>query len=139
MKKTEAPAGGAYREMVGDKIHDYVAAIEMDGGAEKPAGFGVSPGGAALARLKEIGPLLAPIGADTIRDGGGGADIAPLMHDGVPGLGLVYDRTTLFRLAPHAHGHCRQNQSARFPAMHSRHGRDELRDRRHARPSGRIA
>lgn len=82
-------AGGrAYREMVGDKIHDYVAAIEMDGGAEKPAGFGVSPGGAALARLKEIGPLLAPIGADTIRDGGGGADIAPLMHDGVPGLAL---------------------------------------------------
>ncbi|HXM45608.1 MAG TPA: M20/M25/M40 family metallo-hydrolase [Bryobacteraceae bacterium] len=83
-------AGGrAYREMVGGKIHDYVASIEMDGGAEKPVGFGVSPGGAALARAKEIGRLLEPIGADTIREGGGGADIAPLMHDGVPGLGLM--------------------------------------------------
>ncbi len=82
-------AGGrAYREMVGGKIHDYVAAIEMDGGAEKPVGFGVSPGGAVLAQVKEIGPLLAPIGADSIREGGGGADIAPLMHDGVPGFGL---------------------------------------------------
>jgi Zn-dependent M28 family amino/carboxypeptidase len=82
-------AGGrAYRAMVGDKIHNYVAAIEMDGGAEKPVGFGVSPGGPALARAKEIGRLLEPIGADTVREGGGGADIGPLMRDGVPGLGL---------------------------------------------------
>ena len=41
-----------------------------------------------LARAKEIGRLLAPIGADSISEGGGGADIGPLMHDGVPGLGL---------------------------------------------------
>ncbi|HVN06493.1 MAG TPA: M20/M25/M40 family metallo-hydrolase [Bryobacteraceae bacterium] len=82
-------AGGqAYRLMVGDQIHNYVASIEMDGGAEKPVGFGVSPGGAVLARVRDIGHLLAPIGADTIREGGGGADIGPLMHDGVPGLGL---------------------------------------------------
>jgi len=82
-------AGGrAYREMVGGRIHDYVASIEMDGGAEKPVGFGVSPGGAALARAQEIGRLLEPIGADTIREGGGGSDIEPLMRDGVPGLGL---------------------------------------------------
>lgn len=82
-------AGGrAYRAMVGDNIHNYVASIEMDGGAEKPVGFGVSPGGPALARAKEIGSLLVPIGADTVREGGGGADIAPLMRDGVPGLGL---------------------------------------------------
>jgi carboxypeptidase Q len=82
-------AGGhAYRDMVGDKIHNYVAAIEMDGGAEKPIGFGVTPGGAALARAQEIGRLLQPIGADNIREGGGGADIGPLMKDGVPGLGL---------------------------------------------------
>jgi len=82
-------AGGhAYRAMVGNGIHSHVAAIEMDGGAEKPVGFGISPGGPALARAKEIGRLLEPIGADTVREGGGGADIAPLMHDGVPGLGL---------------------------------------------------
>jgi carboxypeptidase Q len=83
-------AGGrAYRAMVGDKIHDYVAAIEMDGGAERPVGFGVTPGGPALARAKEIGRLLESIGADTVQEGGGGSDIEPLMRDGVPGLGLM--------------------------------------------------
>jgi Peptidase family M28/PA domain len=78
----------AYRAMVGDAVHQHVAAIEMDGGAEKPLGFGVNLSGAALARVQEIGHLLEPIGASQIHEGGGGADIGPLMRDGVPGFGL---------------------------------------------------
>lgn len=88
-------AGGkAYREWVGDKVKNHFAAIEMDGGAEKPVGFGVSAGpqtAAFLARIRDAGKLLDRIGAGSIQSGGGGADISPLMHDGVPGLGL---RTT---------------------------------------------
>src|SRR5579864_1047916 len=88
-------AGGiAYREWVGDRIRNHVGAIEMDGGAEKPVGFGVSghgDGQAALAKVREIGKLLDRIDAGSIQPGGGGADIAPLMRDGVPGLAV---RTT---------------------------------------------
>jgi len=85
-------AGGiAYREWVGDRIKNHVAAIEMDGGAEKPAGFGVGGRGdapAELSRVREIGKLLDRIDAGSIQPGGGGADIAPLMRDGVPGLAV---------------------------------------------------
>jgi hypothetical protein len=104
--------GNAYRDWLGDKVKNHVAAIEMDGGAEKPVGFGVGvPGGrrraaapgtapaapaptvkelsaAAFARLEEIGKLLAPINASRISRGGGGADIGPIMALGVPGIGL---------------------------------------------------
>jgi len=108
-------AGGkAYRAMLGDKLSTQVAAIEMDGGAEAPVGYGYGSGGggrrtvpggpAAPARvqlsaaeqhslelLQQIGTLLKPVGADQVTVGGGGSDIEPMMQDGVPGLG---ERTT---------------------------------------------
>jgi hypothetical protein len=107
-------AGGiAYRKMIGDKLATQVAAIEMDGGAEAPVGYGYGsggggrravPGGPALTApkleaaeqhslelLQQIGTLLKPVGADTVTAGGGGSDIEPLMKDGVAGLG---ERTT---------------------------------------------
>ena len=92
-------AGGrAYREMVGDGIDNHVAAIEMDGGAERPIGFGFGLEGVAsgdmsnptyevaFEKLQQIGRLLDGIDAGEILRGGGGADIGPLMRDGVPGL-----------------------------------------------------
>jgi hypothetical protein len=41
-----------------------------------------------LEALREIAPLLAKVGADSIAPGGGGADISPLMENLVPGLAL---------------------------------------------------
>src|SRR6202012_4740785 len=41
----------------------------------------------SLELLRDIATLLKPVGADTIRPGGGGSDIEPLMMAGVPGLG----------------------------------------------------
>ena len=93
-------AGGkAYRESLGDEIENHVAAIEMDGGAERPVGFGFGLNGvepdsadeiyeAAYGDLEAIGVLLDGIDAGQIIRGGGGADIGPLMKSGVPGLGL---------------------------------------------------
>jgi hypothetical protein len=80
--------GAAYRALVGDKINNHVAAIEMDGGAEAPRGFGAGVDAASLESLRQVGKLLDRIGAGEITAGGGGADIAPLLRDGVPGLGV---------------------------------------------------
>lgn len=76
----------AYREWAGAAVKKHFAAIEMDSGAEKPSGFGVSESLKALAT--EIGKLLEPVGASQITAGGGGADIGPIVRDGVPGLAL---------------------------------------------------
>ncbi len=89
--------GQAYREALGAEVSKHVAAIEMDGGAERPVGFGFSLAGvdptandpryvAAMAKLQQIGRLLEGIEAGDISRGGGGADIGPLTRDGVPAL-----------------------------------------------------
>jgi Peptidase family M28 len=101
-------AGGrTYRKSLGDNVLKQVAAIEMDGGAEAPIGYGYGSVGErrstpnapapepqltqaelhSLDLLKQIGILLEPVGAGTMRPGGGGSDIEPLMEAGVPGLG----------------------------------------------------
>ncbi len=105
-------AGGkAYRAALSPaELANHVAAIEMDGGAEQPTGYGfgasanprhlrpgddphaapptLSPGELhSLDILRDIASLLTPIGANTIREGGGGSDISPLQADGVPALG----------------------------------------------------
>ena len=96
----ENGTGGAkaYRDSLGESARSHVAAIETDGGVERPVGFGVrvehakedSLGEArhqrAVARAREIAALLAGIGAGKITEEGGGADIGPLMKAGVPGL-----------------------------------------------------
>jgi hypothetical protein len=83
--------GEAYRAWIGDQIKNQVAAIEMDGGAETPRGFGASVDDGSFVLLRQAGRLLERIGAGEITGGGGGEDIAPLMRDGVPGLA---ERTT---------------------------------------------
>ena len=91
--------GQAYRDALGDDVGNHVAAIEMDGGAERPIGFALGlpePGSedatpeseAAFATLHDIAQLLEGIDAAQVLPRGGGADIGPLMRDGVPGMAL---------------------------------------------------
>ena len=76
--------GDAYRAWVGDKIKDQVAAIEMDGGAEAPLGYGAGVDANSMETLKQIGKLLERIVASEITGGGGGSDIAPLIRMASP-------------------------------------------------------
>ena len=88
--------GNAYREAHIDELDDHILAMESDGGVLKPSGFGFSGSDEAFAMISEIGTLLDRIEAGTIRRGGGGADIGPIMRDGVPGMGLQVDGTRYF-------------------------------------------
>jgi carboxypeptidase Q len=88
--------GLAYADSARGEIDRHVAAIETDGGVERPVGFGVRVmrdtttdslrTDRAIARMREIGRLLAGIGAQAVTPDGGGADIDALMKKGVPGI-----------------------------------------------------
>jgi hypothetical protein len=96
--------GVAYRKWLGSQVSKHIAAIEMDGGAEKPMGFdlGVGPRRRRAQRDEQaaavseefrkkaiaIGQLLKRIDADKVIPGEGEADVSPLMDAGVPGFGL---------------------------------------------------
>jgi carboxypeptidase Q len=90
--------GTAYRDMVMENgtLDNHILAMESDGGVFEPKGFGFSGSDEAFAMIKEIGKLLEPIGSGNITQGGGGADIGPIMREGVPGMGLVVDGSRYF-------------------------------------------
>ena len=85
----------AYRDSVGAAIATVQLAVESDGGVFAPRGFGYTgaPGGFEALRAAAEGlmrPVLETAPADRVGivPGGGGADIEPLMADGVPGMSL---------------------------------------------------
>jgi hypothetical protein len=103
----------AYRAWIGDNIRNHVAAIEMDGGAERPTGFGYATfipvrGKAtkpparnagmqkSFALCEQIGQLLKPIDAALVRPAGGGEDILPLTREGVPSFSPINVNTHYF-------------------------------------------
>ena len=90
--------GTAYHDAHRAEIAKHVLAIESDSGVFRPEGFGLA-GTAPLqvrSNLMEIGKLLSGIGADNIAINGGGADIGPLMREGVPGASLDVDGAHYF-------------------------------------------
>lgn len=88
----------AYRDMVMENgtLDDHILAMESDSGVFEPRGFGFSGSDTAFEMITAIGSLLQPIGSDRITRGGGGADIGPIMREGVPGMGLSVDGTRYF-------------------------------------------
>lgn len=88
--------GNAYRDAHFDELDNHVLAIESDAGVFKPVGFGFTGSDAAFDMLTQIGKLLDPIESGLVTKGGGGADIGPIMQEGVPGMGLRVDGSRYF-------------------------------------------
>ncbi len=88
--------GRAYRDAHRHELDRFVAAIESDAGVFKPQGFSFGGADAAYAIVSEIGRLLDRIDAGSVTTPGGGADIWPLMREGVPGLGLRVEGSRYF-------------------------------------------
>lgn len=93
----------AYRDSVDSDIRNHVLAIESDAGVFRPLGFGFGGNDQAYTVMSKLSSLLSPIDADEMRRGGSGADIGPLMRDGVPGMGLIVEPSKYFWYH-HTHG-----------------------------------
>jgi carboxypeptidase Q len=92
--------GNAYRDAHRAELSKHILAIESDSGVYRPEGFGLAATAPPQARanLQEIAKLLTGIRADRIAANGGGADISPLITEGVIGGSLDVDGTHYFEI-----------------------------------------
>lgn len=95
--------GKAYRDAHRAEFKDIVAAFETDSGSERIKAFSLdlrkaTPESktAALATLKVLAPALGPLGPVELRLGGSGADVSPMVGEGVPGIGVGHAATHYF-------------------------------------------
>jgi carboxypeptidase Q len=90
--------GNAYRDAHRAELSKHIFAIESDSGVFRPEGFGLAETAPLQVRsnMEEIAKLLSGIGADGIGPSGGGADIGPMMREGVIGASLDVDGTHYF-------------------------------------------
>jgi len=90
--------GNAYRDAHRTELSKHIFAIESDSGVFRPEGLGLAATAPPLFRsnLQEIAKLLSGIGADRIAPSGGGADIGPIMREGVIGASLDVEGSRYF-------------------------------------------
>lgn len=87
----------AYRRLHDLEVKNHVLAIESDYGTFHPTGYSFTGKESAVAVLGQVVNLLKDsIGPMEIRTPGGGADIGPLMAEGVPGAGLTHKSKKYF-------------------------------------------
>lgn len=86
----------SYAERYKADVARHVAALESDAGGFRPLGFNMTGAAAALTTVRGWLPLFAPLGQLTITEGGAGADIGPLVRQGVPGFGLAPESAHYF-------------------------------------------
>ncbi len=110
--------GNAYREAHKAELANHVLAIESDSGVYRPVGFGLAETASPQTRavVKRIAGLLTNLDANTIAPDGGGADISPIMRDGVTGMSLNVDGARYFDIH-HTHADTMDKVNPRELAM----------------------
>ena len=90
--------GNAYRDAHRAELSKHIIAIESDSGIYRPEGFDLASTAPPLVRsnMMEIAKLLAGIDAHRIGASGGGADIGPIMREGVVGANLEVEGSRYF-------------------------------------------
>ena len=90
--------GNAYLDAHRSELAKHIFAIESDSGTYQPEGLGLAATAPPQVRsnLLEIAKLLKGIRADGIAASGGGADIGPIMREGVPGASLDVEGSHYF-------------------------------------------
>jgi carboxypeptidase Q len=95
--------GKAYCEAHRAEFKNIVAAVETDSGSERIKAFSLElrkatqeGKAAALAALKTLAPSLAPFGPVDLKLGGSGADVSPMVAEGVAGIGVSHAATHYF-------------------------------------------
>jgi carboxypeptidase Q len=83
--------GNGYAEQHAAEAANHMVAIESDGGAGRPTGFGLTCDAADLPRVQALGALLRGLGCGSVKAGGGGADVGPLRKLAVPTMSLNQD------------------------------------------------
>jgi hypothetical protein len=86
----------AYAEAHAAELPRHVLAMETDSGAGRPTGVSALVGPGGLERVKELMSLVQTVGGTNVQEGGGGADLLPLLPAGVPQLGLRHDTREYF-------------------------------------------
>ncbi len=84
--------GKAYAKQHADELKDHVAAIETDSGIFAPRGYSLECNNEdkqsiAERQMSDIVTLLEPIGANTLKLGGSGADVSSMRESGVVLMG----------------------------------------------------
>ena len=94
--------GLGYRDAHRAELKDIVVAVESDSGSERVKTFSLDLPKAstqakadALASLKNMEAAMAAFGAE-FKLGGSGADVSPIVAEGVPGIGMHHAATHYF-------------------------------------------
>ena len=88
--------GKGYAQDPRREKENHVALMESDRGGFAPRGFTVDGDSSLLSRVMRWQSLFDAVGAGTITQGGGGADISPMAQKGIPCFGLLPENQRYF-------------------------------------------